>query len=563
MAWSDYWTARHGTQVLLAMGSVGAYIFMICLIYSNSKAINIDEHTFRSLHALEYPATSSQLSLLSFRTPGLPTRLASTWEIQNELKITPDALASVYDMLYPTMQHTIGMQHQLREHTPAPCTACGAQSIFDFKNVLIERQTQHYCPLRGETMADWLTRTRQPNSTDIETRFNEYNKFNFNVEHAQLCRANRSPVMALAHVATHTFSLFSLQSNVILSMYLSTVHVLFMSSICIYLWYGHVVFNTKSTPDKIALHGKFSLVFFVTVLLSIIPVFADYFHREDRMIDTTNDATSKPIYGTKAVGSYVLGLWTIMYAFVYIKIIPPLIPAKKEDETKPGSSTPKANQNEDGASDPNQKSSPDTSLDNAERGQDSVADGNKPINGKTVVATPSEVVRHFDAQQRVICFAYWNLAQAPCIVMIVLTQHRYGVDMDSQFAIFGAIAVGLLDVLQTRVAVILGVLRKINYDGNRFDTLAWGVFLFVKCIIAIPVLLNLHDANISGVSMAAIAIVFATQTFQNFVLLVMSRFRDSSTIDLQVDTHIRLFYVSLGLHVAVSLAVFIMACGHD
>jgi hypothetical protein len=69
---------RRVTVTLLAVAAFAFYILMICLIYFKSKDINIHEHMLRSLHALEYPAASSQLSLVSFRTPGLPTRLAST-----------------------------------------------------------------------------------------------------------------------------------------------------------------------------------------------------------------------------------------------------------------------------------------------------------------------------------------------------------------------------------------------------------------------------------------------------------------------------------------------------
>jgi hypothetical protein len=113
---------------------------MICLIYFNSNSINIHEHMSQSLHALEYPATSSQLSLVSFRTPGLPPRLASTWEIQNELHMTPDTLASVYDMLYPTMENTIGMHEQLREHTPTNCIAYDGCSVLELRGRQVLRR---------------------------------------------------------------------------------------------------------------------------------------------------------------------------------------------------------------------------------------------------------------------------------------------------------------------------------------------------------------------------------------------------------------------------------------
>jgi hypothetical protein len=569
---------RRVTVTLLAVAAFAFYILMICLIYFKSKDINIHEHMFRSLHALEYPATSAQLSLVSFRTPGLPTRLASTWEIQNERNVTPNALSSVYDMLYPTIQDTLGMQQLLRAHTPAPCPACGAQRVFSVKNALTERQTRHYCPLRGENITDWAVRTRQPITTGMQGDFDRYTKFNFHTEHSQLCRANRSPFMALAHVATHAFSLFSLQSNVILSMYLSTVHVLFTSSIGIYLWYGHRLLNTAHQSDKIALHGKFSVLFFLTMLLSIVPVFADYLHRDD--------TAGGYAYGTKAVGSYVLGLWTVMYAFVYIKLIPPLLPAKKDPPPAPaaGQTAGPGKQDESAAIDLSQTPRSATyeqdsgELDDLESAQeeralsvtfrlggpafpkhDRYANGFKRLHD-AALPDPHEVVRHFDVQQRVVCFAYWNLAQAPCVVMIALTEHRYGVDMYVQFAIFGAIAVGLLDVLQTRVMVILGVIRKIGYVRKSFDYLVWVLFLFVKCVIAVPVLLKLQEAHVPISSIAAISVVLWTQTLQNLLLLVVSRRRKFDNIEKHVDTYIHLFYTSLYWHVAASVGVFLSLC---
>ena len=41
------------------------------------------ERIYQSLHALEYPKAALDLSIISFSTPALPSRLASAWEIHH------------------------------------------------------------------------------------------------------------------------------------------------------------------------------------------------------------------------------------------------------------------------------------------------------------------------------------------------------------------------------------------------------------------------------------------------------------------------------------------------
>ncbi len=531
-----------------------------------------------NLHALEYPTMTSDLSLVSFRTPGLPSRLSSVWEIQRSLKLPTKTLGTVYDMIYPMIEGTIGMRQLLQENRAPPCLACDGQDLFRYDNALVEKQTRHYCPRRSEKLPEWLARTKQSETNTIKEEFDKYNKFNFNSEHSQLCRANRSPAMALAHVASNTFTLFSMQSSVIILMYIATVNILFMSSITIYLWYGHKIFNTPDQADKLKVHGQFAVLFFVVMILALIPVFADYFRRGEDTTKSTDD--------TKAIGSYVLGLWTIMYAFVYIKIIPPLLPASTSSwfgtkkiaaqadatETDPTinvaatqgqHNNAKATQAQHDALvvyAPKEKGNgrlvPRIEDVDVELATNLSGEFKNGYNTSEALPTPDDVVQHFYVQQPVICFSYWNLVQAPCVVMAVLTQNKYGIDLYMQFVFFGTIAVCLLDVLQTRVMVLLGVIRKIKCIPKRLDYFTWVVFLFLKCIIAVPVLLKLQQTNIEFLPVATIALMFYTQTLQNIILLMFSRRRKYDDLELHTNMQEKAFHVSLYWHVLVSCVVF-------
>jgi hypothetical protein len=472
------------------------------------------ERVYQSLHALEYPKTALDLSIISFSTPALPSRLASAWEIQNALKMPSNALAAVQTLIYPMMEVNLGMLELLKANTKlvnGACLACEAQQIFKFGNVLFEDQTQHFCPKRGETRADWAKRTGQVDSNDIETTYDEFTKFNYNSEHSHLCRASRSPAMALAHVPANAFTLFSSHNGKILLMYVAIVNALFACAIFLYRWHGTKL-SDSSTEHKFELHGLFSFLFFIAAMMSLLPLLIDYYERND----------GSPVSVNRAAGSYVLGIWTIVFTFVYIKVFPLLIPPQEPP----------------GATDAEQ------------------AKATTPI---IEITKDKDIVLSFISRQPMISFAYWNLMQVPCFVMLALTRVSYGVDVSTQFIVFGALAVVLLDVLHARVIVILAILRKTSGpDSRKLDWFVWLLFVFAKLCIAMPVWLKMNQANMSVASILVVAALFFVQTLQNAGVLISLRHKAYDN-DLRnyIKAHDAAFVASLVVHVVVTGVAFL------
>lgn len=491
------------TYSILGLATLGCYFLGFWQVRMKWFPDNPDkpERIYQNLHALEYPKTALDLSMVSFSTPALPSRLASAWEIQSALKMPNNALAAVQTLIYPMMEVNLGMLDLLKANTKlvnGSCLACEAQQVFKFSNVLFEDQTQHFCPKRGETRADWAKRTGQVDSDDIKATFETFTKFNYNSEHSHLCRASRSPAMALAHVPSSAFTLFSTHNAKILLMYVAIVNSLFACAIFLYRWHGTKL-SDSSTEHKFELHGLFSFLFFIAAMMSLLPLFIDYYERND----------GAPVSVNRAVGSYVLGIWTIVFTFVYIKVFPLLIP-------------------------PQEPSGGDTET-------------AKPVNE---ITKDKEIVLSFISRQPMISFAYWNLMQVPCFVMLTLTRTPYGVDVSTQFIVFGALAVVLLDVLHARVIVILAVLRKTSgLDSRKLDWFVLVLFMFAKACIAMPVWLKLNQANMSVFSIFIIATLFFVQTLQNAVVLVSLRHKVyDDNLSSYIKAHDAAFVFGLILH---------------
>ena len=539
------------TRNIVTYGSLLAYtvlFYVLSCALVSMKWNKRQERVYQNLHALEYPSTAHDLSILSFSAPAMPSRLASTWEVRDAFKLPAGVMADASSMMYPMMERTLGMAEllQARERTNnVSCVACAAQTAFNFNNILAEDQTQHYCPKRGETQAAWATRTGQTNSNDIEATFKSYATFHYNNEHSQLCRASRSPSMVLAHVAASTFTLFSSQNSAILLLYTATVNAMFGCAIFLYRWHGSRLSQSNS-EQKFEVHGLFSFLFFVSALLLLIPAFTDYYERNDGL----------PEVGNRAVGSYVLGVWTVIFAFVYIKFLPMLIPPRVENKDIEGGDIKKTQ-------------IPGEAPANGQGGSDYIP-GSNPERGQLVFAVEvpksvpinvngnEEVVKHFISRQPMISFAYWNLAQVPCLVMIALTETPYGVDANTQLIIFGALAVCLLDVVHARVIVILAVLRKTaGLDSNYLRWFVTIVFLFLNWCIAIPVLSTLNQANLSTTTIFIVLMLFWTQTLQNVALCVLASMTKLDVLENYINTYDTAFVAGLLLQMLVSIVAFL------
>ena len=532
------------TYFLLFAYTAIFYSMSIALVHM--KKDNRPERVFQNLHSLEYPATAHDLSVISFSAPAMPSRLASTWEVRDALKLPAGVMTDASSMIYPMMERTLGMAELLQARERAnnvTCVACKAQAAFDFNNGLVEEQTQHYCPKRGESQADWAKRTGQVNSNDIEATFKAYSTFHYNNEHSQLCRARTSPSMVLAHVATSTFTLFSSQNSAILLLYTATLNAMFGCAIFLYRWHGSRLSQSDS-EQKLELHGLFSFLFFVSALLLLIPAFTDYYERNDGLVEA----------GNRAVGSYVLGVWTVVFAFVYIKFFPMLIPPEVPNESKTDADKIRKMEGGDKPKAVAEDKPPYHEW----------AENNK---GQLVFAVEmpthidetgnKEVVLHFVSRQPMISFAYWNFAQLPCLVMVALTETPYGVDANTQLVIFGAFAVGLLDVVHARVIVILAVLRKTaGLDSNLLRWFVTFVFLFLNWCIAIPVLSVMNQVNLSTTTIFIVLLLFWTQTVQNLALCILASMKKLDVLEDYVSTYDAAFIAGLAWQMIVSIAAF-------
>ncbi len=218
------------------------------------------------------------------------------------------------------------------------------------------------------------------------------------------------------------------------------------------------------------------LTFVVCMLpiLSTIPLMIDYFQRNDEQSD---DNTK--LYGSRAFGSYILGLWTLLFSLVYIYILPAFNVIFKTENVS-------------------------TTLENA------AAPG----------ATDKIVLECLTRHKPIISFAYWNFLQTPCLVMVLLAANTYGIDGYMQFIIFGTIAIGALDIVHVRLTTILSVKHKLHGNSGMCAlVVVFCVFGLLKLLVAVAVVVKLVQLHLTGGAVFAVVILFMTQTCQNLLVL--------------------------------------------
>jgi hypothetical protein len=491
---------------------------------------------------MEYPLVPD-LSVVGFKTPALPARLASTWEVLHMLKITDPNAKAAY-MIYPTIETTTSMKNWLSYRalpSNSTCTACNIQDHFKISNAFVQKQTQYYCPQRSEDVVMWETRTGQSKATDAtydDSTYNRLHKFNNTNEHPETCRASRIPSMFLAHIATNIYTLFSSHNSVILLLYTATVNALFSGAIPLYTWYTYRV-GDASLDDvkKRELHGMFSVLFCILIPLSVTPIIIDYYRRNDQV---TVDKTEEQ--GNRAIGSYILGAWTLLFSFVYIAIFPSLrvkwLSWMTEQDVESAQLQDAPQKNSD---------------------------------LKTANATPSTPQHNaldcLATNQPLITFAYWNLLQTPCLVMIVLITNSYGIDLYMQFVIFGSLAIGLLDVVNARVTMIIRIVYKLKPDDNSqfmVRVLVAVAFLWQHLVIAVAVYMKLGHMNVSSEKIFFVFVLFTWQTFQNIFLMIWESMSQDGPINTKQDEpktsmpDYTKYDISCVFHEAMSTIVFLI-----
>lgn len=305
--------------------------------------------------------------------------------------------------------------------------------------------------------------------------------FKFNTEHATLCLANRIPSMVLAHVATNIYTLFASQNTVVLFLYIANLNALFGCIIMLYKWYGASVGDSAfEVITQRNLHGWFSVLFCLLPPLLAIPLVVDYFARTDNLGPSNS--------GNRAVGSYILGLWTIFFSFIYVSVLPAFSVILK-------------------------------------------ATDDQVIEGQVKHTEHINALKALAAQQPVITFAYWNLLQAPCFVMLALATQTYGIDIYMQFILFGTIATCVLDIVHARITIILRVMHKLL--GDDFDTMQYYyvfmIFLVMHVMVVLGIYAKISQENMSGFAIGVVVLILSTQVAQNFVFLLFQTWNDFNT----------------------------------
>lgn len=519
------------TYVLLIGFALGAFIMSCAFANNRGYGLEIREHTYRSLHAMQYPilsdyTTLNELSGVSFLTPALPARLASKWEIQNMLGVPKNRLARTDNMIYPTIDQTDWMKDMLSlRNGNTQNTQALAQSLFDVKSALMDNQTQNYCPRSHEDERTWLTRTHQQNTTDMTEKYKHYMHYKFNTEHATLCLSNRIAPMVLAHVANQIYSMFASQNTVVLMLYIANTNALFGFIIALYKWYGASVGNKSfSEITSRHLHGWFSVLFCLLPPLLAIPLVTDYFERKD-----DNGITSD----NRAVGSYILGMWTLLFSFLYVSVLPAFSVVLERTTVSTKQVDPPVIEG---------TKNPDAALNRKHE----------------------NTLESLAAQRPVIAFAYWNLLQAPCFVMLALATQAYGIDTYMQFVVFGTIASCVLDVLHARVMIILRVME--NLDPKQHHTMhswwAFGVFLVMHVLVVLGIYAKISQQNMDAAGVALVILVLSTQVCQNFVFLAfqtMTKWSCFNPHEEHMPYEAKLFNVGLLWHVVITLSAFVCA----
>jgi len=446
--------------------------FVSSFLLASYQSLKWHDYGYHSLHALEYPTATADLAARTFKTPALPMRLASAWEIQDALALPKDSLASGNAMLYPLIERKEAME-----------------GAFNYNNALVDKQMQAYCPLRGETQAQWQTRTQQNAvaTATIKDLFTLNQQFEINHEHAVMCRAQRPASMTLAHIADKTFTLFAAQNSFIALMYAVTVSVMFLWAILVARIKSYCMQKYQNDPaQKMFFSSMFAILVFVLSWLSVVPLLMDYFSRTDSVqLPAAAENKGDIPLNTRAVGSYVLGMWTILFTFIYIYIMPAL------DVTF-------------------------TSPTDAE---------SLTTNKNAAIQNDENMIQSFVRRHALTTLAYWNLMQTPCLVMAVLaSQNAYGIDAYTQLIMYGAVAIGVLDVLHARVNLIARLTRLLNtYEGREgkdshinlyVEVVIYVAFLAVKLAIAAPIFVKLAQTNTNVGGSAVVGVALMIQTMQ-------------------------------------------------
>jgi hypothetical protein len=286
-----------GMKTILFYGAIAALflamsIFILVTASEKDRAWRFNRHL--SLHPMQAPFdlaynfhlkdfTSvniliSDMSTISFNTPGLPSRLASAAHIGEMLREPNPMPSIVYPIidnstksrrLFGLSMHDLKMKdgaiayNTMLALAPPASNRSNAttvdvtqpdpgniQDMFVMTETLTLKQTAYYCPIRGpnriEEYGDWIKRTEQPHDTFAKT-YTSHMEFSYTSIHEKKCHAQRSDSMVMAHVAVDLYSVFSTHSTFSLLLGVTLLGFAFASFAAINSLYRHI---DDSLQDK-------------------------------------------------------------------------------------------------------------------------------------------------------------------------------------------------------------------------------------------------------------------------------------------------------------------------
>ena len=521
-----------GLKTIIFHGLLGlAFLVMssVILISVDSKIKSLQFNRHQNLHPIQAPFelaynfqlknfTSlniliSDISTISFNTPGFPSKLASAAQVGKMLNASDSMTSIVYPIidnttksriLFALSAHDVQMKGgamlynavltmlsilsstnrnmSILNTTVAVKQPENIQDIFKIEDTLTLNQTDYYCPIRGlnkfEDYQDWITRTGQKHASFVDS-YNNHMQFTYNNIHEQKCHGQRTDSMVMTHVAMDMYNVFSTHSSGTLLLGVTSIGFAFLWFEAINLMYRDIDtdiqedhHDEKSRPNTLAkeehrkkemkLHTLTTLLKLICVFLVVIFLSVDYVYKTSYADWTKNRMIPTSSFLSVFCSSVLTFL--ILYMHGSFKMIGEDTRMKREIKTYCKNITG------DGINkylygmgikiDPNDKEIQENVL--MKRG-----------------LFPSlDLIREkIESEKEVLLYSYAWFITIPLYFMAWYADKVYGVDLHMQLIILAIIAGCTLDIIYIRMALLIDVVWDIyikNHRDDRFDSAVYS-----------------------------------------------------------------------------------------
>ena len=511
----------------VAITFLGLSIAILVQVNEKDKALRFNR--YQSLHPMQAPFdlaynfqvkdfTSvniliSDISTISFNTPGLPSRLASAAHIGmmlHEPNPLPSIVYPIIDKstksrrLFGLSTHDLQMKDGaiayaavatmfaalLSGRNQSNASAVAAKQlepeniqdmfVLDDADTLTLKQTDYYCPIRGpnsiEEYADWTKRTEQPHDTFAD-RYTSHMEFSYTNIHEKKCHAQRTDSMVMAHVAVDLYSVFSTHSTGSLLLGVTTLGFAFASFAAINSLYAHID-NDLQKPEEMAgrdgagekeshrkremqLHTLTTLLKLVCVVLVVSFLSVEYMYKTDHADWTKNKVLPTSSF-LCVFGASVLAL-LILYMHGPSKMIGKDV--RMNSEIKKYCEI---------------VGSENVGIYLRSMGVTTMVastDNEKVLITRGLFPSLDLIREKIESEKEVLMYSYSWFVVVPLFFMALYADKTYGVDLHMQLIVLAVLVGCTLDILYVRMAMIIDVVWDIyikNYRDDRFDCKVLG-----------------------------------------------------------------------------------------